>query len=166
MLSSAQSIENIFESSNAVLVMAFTPPPLEKVIVIAFCTAETNFVLHSKQKKTKIESCLIIVRKLKFQFRKVIPNLKKGGKKLSSNICFCLFAFAQNMLLNTCACFCMLLQTFAGFCILLQAFAYFFRLYIFVQAFVYFSRLLHDFAGFCLLVQAFVYFSRLLRDFA
>jgi hypothetical protein len=38
----------IFDSSNAVLGMAFTPPPLEKV---AFCTAETNFVLHSKQNK-------------------------------------------------------------------------------------------------------------------
>jgi hypothetical protein len=39
-----------FDSSNAVLGMAFTPP-LEKVI--AFCTAETNFVLHSKQNKNK-----------------------------------------------------------------------------------------------------------------
>jgi hypothetical protein len=43
---------NIFDSSYAVLGMAFMhPPPLEKVI--AFCTAETNFVLqlHSKQNK-------------------------------------------------------------------------------------------------------------------
>ncbi len=40
-----------FDSSNAVLGMAFTPDPLEKVI--AFCTAETNFVLHSKQNKNK-----------------------------------------------------------------------------------------------------------------
>jgi hypothetical protein len=43
----------------------------------------------------------------------------------------------------------------------MQAFAYFCRLYILVQAFVYFSRLLHDFAGFCLLVQAVAGFSRL-----
>jgi hypothetical protein len=45
------SVFRIFDSSNAVLGMAFTPPPLEKVIV--FCTAETNFVLHSKQNKNK-----------------------------------------------------------------------------------------------------------------
>ncbi len=41
----------LFDSSNAVLGMAFMPTPLEKVI--AFCTAETNFVLHSKQNKNK-----------------------------------------------------------------------------------------------------------------
>jgi hypothetical protein len=42
----------IFDSSNAVLGKAFTPPsPREKVI--AFCTAEMNFVLHSKQNKNK-----------------------------------------------------------------------------------------------------------------
>jgi hypothetical protein len=44
----------LFDSSNAVLGMAFTPPtphPLEKAI--AFCTAEKNFVLHSKQNKNK-----------------------------------------------------------------------------------------------------------------
>jgi hypothetical protein len=41
----------VFDCSNAVLGMAFTPPPLEKVR--AFCTAETNFVLHSKQNKNK-----------------------------------------------------------------------------------------------------------------
>ncbi len=45
----------IFDSSNAVLGMAFThTPPLEKAI--AFCTAETNFVLHSKQNKNKVIS--------------------------------------------------------------------------------------------------------------
>ena len=41
----------VFDSSNAVLGMAFTLPPLEKVI--AFCTAETNIVLNSKQNKNK-----------------------------------------------------------------------------------------------------------------
>jgi hypothetical protein len=48
--------------------MAFSPSPLEKVI--AFCTAETNFVLQSKQNKNKDEeSCL-----------KTPKVVKKGGK--------------------------------------------------------------------------------------
>jgi hypothetical protein len=56
----------IFDSSNAVLGMAFTPPPLEKAI--AFCTAETNFVLHSKQNKNK-------------QSRLKMPQIVKKGRK-------------------------------------------------------------------------------------
>ncbi len=42
---------SVIDSSNGVLGMSFTPPPLEKVI--AFCTTEMNFVLHSKQNKNK-----------------------------------------------------------------------------------------------------------------
>ena len=45
LLALAGSFAHLFDSSNAVLGMAFTPPYLEKVI--AFCIAETNLVLHN-----------------------------------------------------------------------------------------------------------------------
>jgi hypothetical protein len=63
----------IFDSSNAVLGMAFTPPPpLEKVI--AFCTAKTKFVLHANKTKTKLAESRLKTSKV----------VKKGGKKSSS----------------------------------------------------------------------------------
>ncbi len=61
----------IFDSSNAVLGMAFTPLPLEKVI--AFCTAEMKIVLQSKQNKNKDS-------RIRLKTSKVV---KKGGKKSS-----------------------------------------------------------------------------------
>jgi hypothetical protein len=68
----------IFDSSNAVLGMAFTPPPLEKAI--AFCTAETNFVLHSKQNKKIEESHLKTSKVVKKGRKKSTQNLKKSRK--------------------------------------------------------------------------------------
>jgi hypothetical protein len=135
----------------------FYTPPLEKVI--AFCTAETNFVLHSKQIKNKDRKSSYYCQKVEILFSKSRPKfekrrekvvikfekkagqsrhkiLKKGGKSFHQ-ICFCLeYAFEYLcMLLHTFAGFYILLQAFTGFYILLQAFAYFCRLYILVQAF-------------------------------
>ena len=62
----------LFDSSNAVLGIAFTPPPLEKVI--AFCTAETNFVLHNKQNK------VVIISKQKQSRPKTSKVVKMAGK--------------------------------------------------------------------------------------
>ncbi len=61
----------------AEMFLAFTPPPLEKVIV--FCTAETNFVLHSKQNKNKY-SRLKMSKVVKKGGKKSTQNLKKAGK--------------------------------------------------------------------------------------
>ncbi len=73
----------LFDSSNAVLGMAFTPPhPLEKVI--AFCTAEMNFVLDSKQNKNKDRrKCLKTSKVVKKGRKKIDTKFEKGGKKLS-----------------------------------------------------------------------------------
>ncbi len=65
----------VFDSSNAVLGMAFTHTHTHtQEKVIAFCTAETNFVLHNKQNKNKE------IAKSRLKTSKVV---KKGGKKLT-----------------------------------------------------------------------------------
>jgi hypothetical protein len=83
--------EILFDSSNAVLGMAFmhTHTPLEKVI--AFCTAETNFVLHSKQNKNKdsrTESRLETSKVVKKGGKKSTQNLKKAGKSHLASVGF------------------------------------------------------------------------------
>jgi hypothetical protein len=69
-----------FDSSNAVLGMAFTHTPLEKAI--AFCTAETNFVLHSKQNKNKDRKSSYYCQKVEILFSKSRPKFEKRREKV------------------------------------------------------------------------------------
>jgi hypothetical protein len=85
----------IFDSTNAVLGMAFTPPPLEKVIV--FCTAKTNFVLHSKQNKNKTKPLSYYCQKIEILFLKSHPKFEKRREKVVIK-----FAFAYLLLLRIC----------------------------------------------------------------
>ncbi len=115
-----------------------------------------RFVLHSKQNKNKnrkpslnILSCHKGQEKSWLKFLKKAANVVIKFEKRREKV-------SLNLLLHTCAGFCVLMQASAYLCMLLHTF----------HIFAYLCMLLDDFAGFCRLLQAFAGFCRLLQAFA
>jgi hypothetical protein len=98
--------------------------------VIAFCTAESNFVLHIKQNKTKIEENRLKNLKLSKRAGKSRHKIwKKAGKchhKIFEKLSQIFKKAGKSQILS--ACLCILVHAVAGFRVLVLAFTYLCRL--------------------------------------